>query len=82
MMPQITTAFASDFATTTTMRWALDAASDRVPVPSRTPVTNGSAHRQIGARRHHGRKPARRGGGGRRLGARTVALLSRSSLGR
>jgi hypothetical protein len=29
-MPQITTAFAPDFVNT--MRWALDAASDRVPV--------------------------------------------------
>ena len=34
-MPQITTAFAPDFVTT--MRWALDAAADRVP--SRTPAT-------------------------------------------
>jgi hypothetical protein len=36
-MPHITTAFAPDFVTA--MRWALDAASDRVPVTSRTPAT-------------------------------------------
>jgi hypothetical protein len=36
-MPQVTTAFTSDFVTT--MRRALDAATDRVPVPSRTPAT-------------------------------------------
>jgi hypothetical protein len=36
-MPQTATAFAPDFVTT--MRWALDAASDRVPATSRTPAT-------------------------------------------
>jgi hypothetical protein len=36
-MPQIATTFAPDFVAT--MRWALDAASDRVPATSRTPAT-------------------------------------------
>lgn len=36
-MPQITTAFAPD--SSPNMRWALDTASDRVPVTSRTPAT-------------------------------------------
>jgi hypothetical protein len=44
-MPQITTAFAPDFVTT--MRWALDAASDRVPVPSRTPATKAKMAQRI-----------------------------------
>jgi hypothetical protein len=42
-MPQITTAF--DFVTT--MRWALDAASDRVPVTSRTPATKAKMAQRI-----------------------------------
>lgn len=53
-MPQITRAFAPDFVTT--MRWALDVASDRVPATSRTPATKAkmaqcivrSAHEGIG----------------------------------
>jgi hypothetical protein len=36
-MPQTAIAFAPDFVAT--MRWALDAASDRVPAVSRTPAT-------------------------------------------
>ena len=36
-MPQIATTFAPDFVAA--MRWALDAASDRVPATSRTPAT-------------------------------------------
>jgi hypothetical protein len=36
-MPQISTAFAPDFVNL--MRWALDAASDRLPASSRTPAT-------------------------------------------
>jgi hypothetical protein len=36
-MPQIATTFAPDFFVT--LRWALDAASDRVPTTSRTPET-------------------------------------------
>jgi hypothetical protein len=44
-MPQITTAFAPDFVTT--MRWALDAASYRVPVTSRTPATKAKMAQRI-----------------------------------
>jgi hypothetical protein len=44
-MPQITTDFAPDFVTT--MRWALDAASDRVPVSSRTPATKAKMAQRI-----------------------------------
>ena len=44
-MPQITPAFAPDFVTT--MRWALDAASDRVPVKSRTPATKAKMAQRI-----------------------------------
>ena len=82
-MPQVTTAFTPDFVTA--MRRALDAATDRVPVPSRTPATKakmGSAHRQVGPRRHQGRAPARDGGGGRRHGARALALKFRAPLKR
>jgi hypothetical protein len=44
-MPQITPAFAPDFVAT--MRWALDAASDRVPVTSRTPATKAKMAQRI-----------------------------------
>ena len=44
-MPQVTTAFTPDFVTT--MRWALDAASDRVPVTSRTPATKAKMAQRI-----------------------------------
>ena len=44
-MPQITTAFAPDFVST--MRWALDVASDRVPVPARTPATKAKMAQRI-----------------------------------
>ena len=44
-MPQTTTAFAPDLVTT--MRWALDAASDRVPVTSRTPATKAKMAQRI-----------------------------------
>ena len=44
-MHQITTAFAPDFVIT--MRWALDAASDRVPVTSRTPATKAKMAQRI-----------------------------------
>ena len=44
-MPQITTAFAPDFVTT--MRWTLDAASDRVPATSRTPATKAKMAQSI-----------------------------------
>jgi hypothetical protein len=72
-MPQMTTAFEPDLVST--MRWALDTASDRVPVT----VTHacdqgedGSADREFGAPRYQGRAAARGGGGGRRDGARAV----------
>jgi len=51
-MPQITTAFAPDFVTT--MRWALDAASDRVPVTSRTPATKAKMAQCIVRSAHEG----------------------------
>ena len=51
-MPQITTAFAPDFVTT--MRWALDAASDRVPATSRTPATKAKMAQSIVRSAHEG----------------------------
>jgi hypothetical protein len=51
-MPQITPAFAPDFVTT--MRWALDAASDRVPVTSRTPATKAKMAQRIVRSAHEG----------------------------
>jgi len=51
-MQQITTAFAPDFVTT--MRWALDAASDRVPVTSRTPATKAKMAQRIVRSAHDG----------------------------
>jgi hypothetical protein len=44
-MPQVTTAFTPDFLTT--MRRALDAATGRVPVPSRTPATKAKMAQRI-----------------------------------
>ena len=55
-MPQITTAFAPDFVTT--MRWALDAASDRVPVTSRTPATKAKMAQRIVRSAHEGVRDA------------------------
>jgi len=51
-MPQITPAFAPDFVNT--MRWALDAASDRVPVTSRTPATRAKMAQRIVRSAHEG----------------------------
>ena len=51
-MLQITTAFAPDFVTT--MPWALDAASDRIPVTSRTPVTKATMAQRILRSAHEG----------------------------
>ena len=51
-MPQITPAFAPDFVTT--MRWALDAASNRVPVTSRTPATKAKMAQRIVMSAHEG----------------------------
>ena len=51
-MPQITTAFAPDLVIT--MRWALDAASDRVPVTSRTPATKAKMAQRIVRSAHEG----------------------------
>ena len=44
-MPQTTTALAPDLVTT--MRWALDTASDRVPATSRTPATKAKMAQRI-----------------------------------
>lgn len=44
-MSQIASAFTADFLIT--MRWALDAASDRVPVGSRTPATKAKMAQRI-----------------------------------
>ena len=51
-MPQITPAFAPDFITT--MRWALDVASDRVPATSRTPATKAKMAQRIVRSAHEG----------------------------
>jgi hypothetical protein len=51
-MPQVTTAFTPDFVTT--MRRALDAATDRVPVPSRTPATKAKMAQRIVRSAHEG----------------------------
>jgi len=56
-MPQITTAFEPDFVTT--MRWALDAASDRVPATSRTPATKAKMAQRIVRSAHEGITDAR-----------------------
>jgi hypothetical protein len=55
-MPHITTAFAPDFVTT--MRWALDAASDRVPLTSRTPATKAKMAQRIVKSAHEGIRDA------------------------
>jgi hypothetical protein len=51
-MPQITSALAPDLVTT--MRWALEAASDRVPVSSRTPATKAKMAQRIVRLAHEG----------------------------
>jgi hypothetical protein len=51
-MPHTTPAFAPDFVST--MRRALDAASDRVPVPSRTPATKARMAQRIVRSAHEG----------------------------
>ena len=51
-MLQITTAFAPDFVTT--MRWALDAASNRAPVTSSTPATKAKMAQRIVRSAHEG----------------------------
>jgi len=51
-MPQITTAFAPELVNT--MRWALDAASYRVPVNSRTPATKAKMAQRIVRSAHEG----------------------------
>jgi hypothetical protein len=51
-MPQITPAFTPDLITT--MRRALDAASDRVPVTSRTPATKAKMAQRIVRSAHAG----------------------------
>jgi hypothetical protein len=51
-MPPVTTAFAPDFVKT--MRWALDAASDRLPAPSRTPATKAKMAQCIIRSAHEG----------------------------
>ena len=55
-MQQIATAFAPDFVTT--MRWALDAASDRVPMTSRTPATKAKMAQRIVRSAHEGIRDA------------------------
>ena len=51
-MPQVTTSFTSDFIAT--LRQALDAATDRVPVPSRTPATKAKMAQRIVRSAHEG----------------------------
>ena len=55
-MPQITTAFEPDLLTT--MRRALDVASDRVPVTSRTPATKAKMAQRIVRSAHEGIRDA------------------------
>ena len=55
-MPQMTTAFEPDFVST--MRWALDTASDRVPVTSRTPATKAKMAQRIVRSAHEGVRDA------------------------
>jgi hypothetical protein len=51
-MPQVTTAFTPDLVTT--MRRALDAATDRVPALSRTPATKAKMAQRIVRSAHEG----------------------------
>jgi hypothetical protein len=51
-MPHVTTAFPPDFITT--MRRALDIATDNVPVPSRTPATKAKTAQRIARSAHEG----------------------------
>jgi hypothetical protein len=51
-MPQVTTAFTPDLVTT--MRRALDAATDRVQLPSRTPATKAKMAQRIVLSAHEG----------------------------
>ena len=51
-MPQATTALAPDLVTT--MRWALDTASDRVPATSRTSATKAKMAQRIIMSAHEG----------------------------
>ena len=51
-MPQVTTTFTPDFVTT--MRRALDTATDRVPAPSRTPATKAKMAQRIVRSAHEG----------------------------
>ena len=55
-MPQIATALAPDLVTT--MRLALDAASDRVPATSRTPATKAKMAQRIVRAAHEGIRDA------------------------
>jgi hypothetical protein len=55
-MPQTTTAFPPDFVST--MRWALDAASDRAPATSRTPATKAKMAQRIVRSAHEGIRDA------------------------
>jgi hypothetical protein len=55
-MPPTTPAFAPDFVTT--MRWALDATSDRIPVTSRTPATKAKMAQRIVMSAHEGIRDA------------------------
>jgi hypothetical protein len=55
-MPQIAMTFAPDFVAT--MRWALDAASDRVPATSRTPATKAKMAQCIVRSAHEGIRDA------------------------
>jgi hypothetical protein len=51
-MTHVTTAFTPDFVTT--MRRALDTATDRVPLPSRTPATKAKMAQRIVRSAHEG----------------------------
>jgi hypothetical protein len=51
-MPKVTTAFTPDFVTT--MRRALDTATDRVPVSSRTPAIKSKMAQRIVRSAHEG----------------------------
>jgi hypothetical protein len=76
-MPQVTTIFTPAFVTT--MRRALDVATDRVPVPSRTPATKAKMAQRIVRSAHEGitdPQTARGDSGGRGHGASAVGCAS------
>jgi hypothetical protein len=78
-MPKMTAAFVPDLVTT--MRWALEAASDRVPATSRTPATKARMAQRIVRSAHEGITDAQQlvaAAVAGRHGARALGPLRRS----